>query len=163
MTSSDFVFGSNIIVLLYCSMHFVASLLQSSYSQRCDVKTFGKPTFVDAWHPNRSQFHQHFMHTFCSNILAPKITKLCFGFEIFWRQNIGAKCWWNWHQNEYFCFSIKSALWKNLVFFFKKEDFASKKITGKSYSLHYAKSHCNVLHQVLKFNSIFCLKHLINF
>jgi len=102
MTSSDFVFGSNIIVLLYCSMHFVASLLQSSYSQRCDVKTFGKPTFVDAWHPNRSQFHQHFMHTFCSNILAPKITKLCFGFEIFWCQNISkkvhVKCWWNWLQ-----------------------------------------------------------------
>jgi len=35
----------------------------------------------------------------CTYILAPKITKLWFGFEIFWRQNIGknapAKCWWN--------------------------------------------------------------------
>jgi hypothetical protein len=37
------------------------------------------------------QFHQHFTRTFCDNILAPKITKLCFGFEIFWRQNIGEK------------------------------------------------------------------------
>jgi len=39
----------------------------------------------------------HFSH----KILAPKITKLCFGFEIFWHQNIGKKadikCWWNWH------------------------------------------------------------------
>ncbi len=36
---------------------------------------------------------------FIYEILAPKITKLWFGFEIFWRQNIGknapAKCWWN--------------------------------------------------------------------
>jgi len=37
-------------------------------------------------------FHQHFMRTFYANILAPKITKLCFGFEFFLRQNIGAKC-----------------------------------------------------------------------
>jgi len=39
----------------------------------------------------RSQCHQHFMNAFCANILAPKITKLCFGFEIFWSQNIGKK------------------------------------------------------------------------
>jgi len=32
-----------------------------------------------------------FIQTFCANILAPKITKLCFGFEIFWHQNIGKK------------------------------------------------------------------------
>jgi len=29
---------------------------------------------------------------FSYKILVPKITKLCFGFEIFWRKNIGAKC-----------------------------------------------------------------------
>jgi len=28
---------------------------------------------------------------FWYEILAPKITKLCFGFEIFWHQNIGKK------------------------------------------------------------------------
>jgi hypothetical protein len=28
---------------------------------------------------------------FLYKILAPKITKLCFGFEIFWLQNIGEK------------------------------------------------------------------------
>jgi len=38
-----------------------------------------------------SQFHQLLTHTFCADILAPKITKLCFGFEIFWRQNIDKK------------------------------------------------------------------------
>jgi hypothetical protein len=32
-----------------------------------------------------------FYKAFCANILAPKITKLCFGFEIFWRQNIDEK------------------------------------------------------------------------
>jgi len=31
------------------------------------------------------------MHAFCANIFAPKIIKLCFGFEIFWCQNIGKK------------------------------------------------------------------------
>jgi len=31
------------------------------------------------------------MHAFCANILVQKITKLCFGFKIFCRQNIGAK------------------------------------------------------------------------
>jgi hypothetical protein len=31
------------------------------------------------------------MSAFCADILAPKITKLCFGFEIFSRQNIGEK------------------------------------------------------------------------
>jgi len=31
------------------------------------------------------------MSAFCVDILAPKITKLCFGFEIFWRKNIGEK------------------------------------------------------------------------
>ncbi len=29
---------------------------------------------------------------FLQEILAPKITKLYFGFEIFWRKNIGTKC-----------------------------------------------------------------------
>jgi hypothetical protein len=29
---------------------------------------------------------------FSFKILAPKITKLCFGFEIFWRQNFVQKC-----------------------------------------------------------------------
>ncbi len=29
---------------------------------------------------------------FLYEILAPKITKLCFGLEIFWLKNIGAKC-----------------------------------------------------------------------
>jgi len=29
---------------------------------------------------------------FLSEVLAPKFTKLCFGFEIFWRKIIGAKC-----------------------------------------------------------------------
>jgi len=31
------------------------------------------------------------MRAFFANILVPKITKLCFGFETFWRQNIGEK------------------------------------------------------------------------
>jgi len=31
-----------------------------------------------------------FTHFSCK-ILAPKITKLCFGFEFFWHQNIGEK------------------------------------------------------------------------
>jgi len=60
-----------------------------------------------------SQFHQHFTHAFLVQnfglrtrflykILAPKIAKLCFGFDIFRCQNIGAqnahiKCWLNWH------------------------------------------------------------------
>jgi len=39
----------------------------------------------------RCQLHQHFTCTFCAHILVPKIAKLCFGFEIFWRQNIGAR------------------------------------------------------------------------
>jgi hypothetical protein len=38
-----------------------------------------------------SQFHQRFTRAFLCKILAPKITKLCFVFEIFWRQNIGKK------------------------------------------------------------------------
>jgi len=32
-----------------------------------------------------------FLRAFCANILAPKITKLSFGFENFWYQNISAK------------------------------------------------------------------------
>jgi len=38
-----------------------------------------------------SQFHQHFTPAFCTNTFEPKITKLCFGFEIFWRQNMVKK------------------------------------------------------------------------
>jgi len=37
------------------------------------------------------QFHQHFTRAFFADILSPKIAKLCFGFEIFWCQNIGTK------------------------------------------------------------------------
>jgi len=54
-------------------------------------KKFGNEWF-NAWTAfltvGSSQFHQHFTCAFCTNILEPKITKLCFGFEIFWRQNI---------------------------------------------------------------------------
>jgi len=39
----------------------------------------------------RDQLHQHFMGAFFSDIFLQKRTKLCFGFEIFWRQNIGKK------------------------------------------------------------------------
>ncbi len=38
------------------------------------------------------QFHQHFMQAFFANILAPKITKLTFGFETFLQKDIGEKC-----------------------------------------------------------------------
>jgi len=42
------------------------------------------------------QFHQHFMRAFGTNILAKKITKLCFGFEIFsakiLAKNVRVKC-----------------------------------------------------------------------
>jgi len=38
------------------------------------------------------QLHQHFTGGFCADIFVPKITKLYVGFEIFWCQNIGAKC-----------------------------------------------------------------------
>jgi len=50
-----------------------------------------------------SWIHQHFACTFCADILATKITKLCFGNDIFVpkmsAQNGRIKCWWNWHQD----------------------------------------------------------------
>jgi len=39
----------------------------------------------------RRQFYQLFTPAFGADILAPQITKLCFGFEIFLRQNIGTE------------------------------------------------------------------------
>ncbi len=49
--------------------------------------------FINNYTPNfcRSRFHQHFTWAFCAHILGQKITKLCFGFEIFWCKNIGKK------------------------------------------------------------------------
>jgi len=47
--------------------------------------------YVDEMDPS-CQFHQHFMQAFFANILAPKITKLTFGFETFWQKDIGKKC-----------------------------------------------------------------------
>jgi hypothetical protein len=45
--------------------------------------TFVRKTFyvdeIDGW----CQFHQHFTHAFFTDILAPKITKLCFGLLFF--------------------------------------------------------------------------------
>jgi len=53
----------------------------------CLAKKSGE---IEPYFPfSRSRFHQHFTRTFCAEILAQKITKLCFGFEIIWRQIIG--------------------------------------------------------------------------
>jgi hypothetical protein len=41
--------------------------------------------------PTRVDFINIFRQCFSYKLLAPKITKLCFGFDIFWRQNIGKK------------------------------------------------------------------------
>ncbi len=49
-------------------------------------------------------WHQELISSaFCADILATKITKLCFGNDIFGpkmsAQNGCIKCWWNWHQD----------------------------------------------------------------
>jgi len=50
-----------------------------------------------------SQFHQHFMSSFCANILLKKIYKSKLYIEKsfakhFCTKKAHVKCWWNWHQ-----------------------------------------------------------------
>jgi hypothetical protein len=65
-----------------CGFHssLVAKLM---FERLPDKKNFRKHHGVDFINILRAHFSY--------KILAPKITKLCFGFEIFWRPNIGKK------------------------------------------------------------------------
>jgi len=70
----------NIELIWQISPHILGKFLWRTLRQ--NVGTIEQRLF------SKCQFHQHFTPAFCTNILAPKITKLFFGFEIFWRQNI---------------------------------------------------------------------------
>jgi len=44
-------------------------------------------------------FINFFAQFFCEYFVAKKLQSQMFQLWSFWRQNIGKKCWWNWHQD----------------------------------------------------------------
>jgi len=65
---------------------FVRTLFWQLFSSYMYVVKAAKTTFGQKTRAYILRMH------FSYKILVPKITKLCFGFGIFWRQNINAKC-----------------------------------------------------------------------
>jgi len=72
----------------YLSIFYIQSVLRK-YRYR-DVIFLNSLIPLEQCFSTWSWFHQHFMLEFWVDILAPKITKLCFGFDIF-KTKISAK------------------------------------------------------------------------
>ncbi len=74
------------------------------------------------------------MGTIRADILAPKITKLCFGLENFWHQNIGKKCALNIDENDTFRSAKKTFYFdEQKPFFASRQNARERKNEKKQY------------------------------